>query len=244
MKKKIIALLMGAVLCLGMSVTAFAAESPTIPNEGNALINGENVPVTIKQSTENFTEETKAAWAPIGEKFEKVDSAEKATAEFAPLISEKAGVTVSQVLSYGWTDISLPGYDLNNGGKGTLITFPAPGFSEGDRVVVLHVKSNGEWESLNAIAGNGKITAAFTSLSPIAFFKVTLPEDTAQNQTYGPNNWDKATWDQYWSSAKNAEAQTNAASVSPKTGEADMSFAVVLFGVAAVLAAAYGKRRL
>lgn len=81
---------------------------------------------------------------------------------------------VKNVLAAGTLDLVIQeGIDIS---KGVSITFTDGNIAEqvkaGDKIVVLHVKHNGEIEYLPAVAGDGTITATFTSLSPVAWYKV------------------------------------------------------------------------
>ena len=62
-------------------------------------------------------------------------------------------------------DVSLP----TNFTKAT-ITFDIPGVTAGQKVTVLHQKADGTWEVISGSkVEDGKVTATFTSLSPVAF---------------------------------------------------------------------------
>lgn len=88
------------------------------------------------------------------------------------------------------------------------ITFAVPGVTAGTKVAVLHYNGSA-WETIEATAGAGTITATFTSLSPVAF---VVDKNTASSST---------------------AAKTT--STSPKTGESSM---VVVVGMLAMIAAA------
>lgn len=88
------------------------------------------------------------------------------------------------------------------------ITFEVPGVTAGTKVAVLHYNGSA-WETIEATAGAGTITATFTSLSPVAF---VVDKNTASSST---------------------AAKTT--STSPKTGESSM---VVVVGMLAMIAAA------
>ena len=88
------------------------------------------------------------------------------------------------------------------------ITFAVPGVTAGTKVAVLHYNGSA-WETIEATAGAGTITATFTSLSPVAF---VVDKNTASSST---------------------AAKTT--STSPKTGESSM---VVVAGMLAMIAAA------
>lgn len=86
---------------------------------------------------------------------------------------------VNSVVAGGTLDISINGSaDISSGAR---ITFTdeniAANVTSGDRVIVLHVKHDGTIEYVPAVADNGSITATFTSLSPVAWFKVTASDN-------------------------------------------------------------------
>ena len=95
------------------------------------------------------------------------------------------------------------------------ITFDVPGVGADTKVAVLHYNGSA-WEVLEGTAGNGTITATFTSLSPVAFV-VDKNTATATGTSNGSNS-----------------------SVSPKTGEdlgmltATVAAAVLVLGAGCV----------
>lgn len=89
-------------------------------------------------------------------------------------------VKFSTVTSGGTLDITEKnGVDISGG---TQVTFTddkiAANVTSKDTVIVLHVKHDGTIERVSAVAGDGTITATFTSLSPVAWFKVSNAEKT------------------------------------------------------------------
>lgn len=63
-------------------------------------------------------------------------------------------------------DVTLPAGDYS---AGVQITFAVPGISAGQKIAVLHQKTDGTWESVpvNNVAQDS-VTATFTSFSPVA----------------------------------------------------------------------------
>jgi len=81
---------------------------------------------------------------------------------------------VKSVVAAGTMEVAIgSGVDLS---AGVPITFSDSSIKAnvkvGDKIIVLHVKHDGSIEYLPAVAGDGTITATFTSLSPVAWFKV------------------------------------------------------------------------
>lgn len=97
------------------------------------------------------------------------------SAEVVKILKQYApSMNVTGVTAGGVLDLTIPsGADISSGAR---ITFAdssiAANVRSGDKVVVLHVKHDGTIEYLPAVAGDGNITATFTSLSPVAWFKV------------------------------------------------------------------------
>ena len=63
------------------------------------------------------------------------------------------------------------------------VTFQCPDIRVGDKVIVLHQKQNGQWETVaSKILKNGEIVATFTSFSPVAIVKVNPTESIKDSQ--------------------------------------------------------------
>ena len=103
-----------------------------------------------------------------------------------------AGTDFSSVTAGGTLDISVTnGADISSGKQ---ITFTddkiAANVTSADQIVVLHVKNDGTIECVPATAGDGCITATFTSLSPVAWFKISNAEKiTATSPKTGESFW-------------------------------------------------------
>lgn len=158
MKKKIAALLV-AVLVLSVG-TPVLASSPSTSNtsasssaeaaaeaEAAALASGVSAgSVVVNGQSVNVT----------------ISSASPATVSEAKKVAEinlSENATVLKVV-----EVSLP-VDFDK----VTITFDVSGVVAGQSVTVLHMLPDHNWEILPATAGNGTVTATFTSLSPVAF---------------------------------------------------------------------------
>lgn len=85
-------------------------------------------------------------------------------------IRDTSGRSVQKVMSVGVVGIEkMSGVDLS---QGVEITFPASGITAKDDIIVFHLTEDGVMECITAKAGDGVITATFTSLSPVYYFKV------------------------------------------------------------------------
>lgn len=121
---------------------------------------------------------------PIGEVDETtLTDAQKASVQkYGEAMKELTGVEASNCKIIDLIDIRKPdGVTDEELAEGIDITFPVRWIASSDKIIVLHLKSDGVWELIPATAGDGKITARFTSLSPVVIAKVS--EETAANGT-------------------------------------------------------------
>lgn len=211
--KKLVAVLCAAVMTVGMAVNVFAAPSPSVSGVVTAVESAKDADgnaVDIKMETvseaeaeQHFTEEEKAAVAKIKESKEKFE----AIAKEALGDKFKEGMELVDI-----RNLHIP--------EGANVTFPltitvkVTGVTETSTVAVLHY-TNGKWEDVNAVAGNGTVTFTVNSLSPFAFI---VDANTA----------------------KNAGSTT-----SPATGEANTMVWVAIVAVAAAagMVVTYRKKR-
>jgi hypothetical protein len=78
-------------------------------------------------------------------------------------------------------DLSIPeGTDLTNGIR---VTLSVSGILAGDNIKVLHQKSGGDWETLDASAGNGTVTVTMQSFSPIVIIRLPVSSSTGSTGT-------------------------------------------------------------
>lgn len=206
--KKFTTIALAFVLALGMTVTAFAAGSPvTSVNAGNTVtIGGEEVAAEIKVTTvENTVSEEAAGIADV-------------------LSNETAEATIiSDVV-----DVTLPDNIVPTADKPVTITFQVTGVSSDDTILVAHKKADGEWEYITPSAiANGSVTVPFTSLSPVAFIKVTenVKADVADDED-----------------TEEEEASASDSDKSPKTGETNALYVEFLAAASLCGAAVCFKR--
>lgn len=211
--KKLVAVLCAAVMTVGMAVNVFAAPSPSVSGVVTAVESAKDADgnaVDIKMETvseaeaeQHFTEEEKAAVAKIKESKEK----------FEAIAKEALGDKFEE----GMELVDIRNLYVPEGANVTFpltITVKVTGVTEASKVAVLHY-TNGKWEDVNAVAGNGTITFTVNSLSPFAFI---VDANTA----------------------KNAGSTT-----SPATGEANTMawVAIVAVAAAAGMVVTYRKKR-
>lgn len=220
--KKMIATVAAMVLTLSMSVTAFAAQSPTLPStpdyNGSVIMNDALVPAeAVDASGKEVTVIRK-----------EMTAAEKAAAKEA--IAKTFGKV--DVLSIG--DYHVDGASKENP---VTLTFKVPAVKAGDEVYVLHnVGNKGTWVKEAATAKNGAVVAAFTSFSQMAVVRVA---EAQSEGGYSP---------EYYESMKNDAAAAQAAqtqSTSPKTAETGVVMVMVagMAACAAVLVLVSRKKR-
>lgn len=174
--KKLVAVLCAAVMTVGMAVNVFAAPSPSVSGVVTAVVSakdadGNAVDIKIEtvsevEAKQHFTEEEKAAVAEIKESKEK----------FEAIAKEALGDKFEE----GMELVDIRNLYVPEGANVTFpltITVKVTGVTEASKVAVLHY-TNGKWEDVNAVAGNGTITFTVNSLSPFAFI---VDANTAKN---------------------------------------------------------------
>lgn len=211
--KKLVAVLCAAVMTVGMAVNVFAAPSPSVSGVVTAVesakdADGNAVDIKIEtvseaEAEQHFTEEEKAAVAEIKESKEK----------FEAIAKEALGDKFEE----GMELVDIRNLYVPEGANVTFpltITVKVTGVTEASKVAVLHY-TNGKWEDVNAVAGNGTITFTVNSLSPFAFI---VDANTAKNV---------------------------GSTTSPATGEANTMVWVAIVAVAAVagMVVTYRKKR-
>ena len=141
--KKLIALVLAVVCAMALGMTAFAAGSPSAGSVGSSAAsatdkNGNAVEVTFGSSS---------VAAPSG-------------ADLQKLLGDAfvEGMAVRNVM-----DVSVP----DGTAFPVTITFNVSGVTADSHVAVLHYNGSA-WEVVSSKAGNGTVTATFTSLSPVA----------------------------------------------------------------------------
>lgn len=173
--KKLVALLTAGVLCLGMSTTAFAAQSVQ-DADGDALVKGADGYVS------GYGELTPAQQEAFDKAKEVLEDEKQVDKILQDLGYNTNGV---DVIVMGMGDYRYYDKDGNPADlpKGTTLQFSlegldkAKGLKNGDKVYLMHYKADGTWEVVNGtvVTLNGFLyveTDELDSLSPIAFLKV------------------------------------------------------------------------
>lgn len=216
--KKIMKFVLASVLCLSVSMNAFAATSiTTTPGLGNIIVTDKDGNV--------FTDMT-AEMTPAPEK--------RAEAEAALTTS---GIETEMEI-FDIVDIVLEEHAqavLEDGGK-AQVTLLVPGIKATDDVKLLHQKKDNTWEVINAISGDGTVTATFTSLSPVAILIAKYnapdvpvkPEEPEKPETPVQPEVPAQPTD------SGSEQTTSNTTASPKTADFDMYGILAVMSVCAV----------
>lgn len=143
--KRASAMLLAALMCLTLGMTAMAAPSPggaaATDKDGNA------VDLWVSQDVYEVSEST-------------VEDLKKDVSQVVP------GLSSDWKLVGNLWDVWAPGVSKDNP---VTITFTVPGVKDGDRVQVIHL-TGGKWEIISAEnLGKQQVRAKFTSLSPVGF---------------------------------------------------------------------------
>ena len=158
MKKKLLAatsVALTMIMLLGM--TAFAAPSPTTSpttETNKTATEYANISASDAVTVDGVAKTLKVTLQAVSR-----DVLTAAQAKALELVGSSASVL--QIV-----DVSLPAGTTF--GK-VQLTFNVPGVVAGQKVYLLHLKADGVWEKITPDSvENGKVTATFTSLSPVA----------------------------------------------------------------------------
>ena len=196
---------------------------------------------------------------PMGEIDETAlnDAQKSSIQEYKEAMEKLTGVNPAYCTAFELVDIHKPdGVTDEELAEGIDITFPVSWIASSDKIIVLHLKSDGVWELLPATAGDGKITATFTSLSPVMITKVSeeAATDGTEQGTHIHSYYDQVvsptadTWgytlhtcecgaqyiDTYVAPVGTGQAAALTDLISPKTGETGVTRAVACAMLAAI----------
>lgn len=171
--KKMVALITAGALCLGMSMTAFAANSVDETNgyaqvEGGGFIRGDQELTEEQQKAYDEAKEVLSDEAKVKEELEKLGYDTKGK-----------DIVVMGVGDYQYYDEDGKPADLP---KGSKVKFSlsgleqAKGLKHNDQIYVMHYLGDGKWEVKSAtvkiVNGIAYAEVEMDSLSPVAFLKV------------------------------------------------------------------------
>lgn len=164
--KKVVALLMAAVMTVGMATVAFAAPSPaattgTVKEAVDA--NGKSIKLV---ASDNYAQADQAAAAEI-----KSD-AQAVLKKVVPSVNA-ADYKLAMLKDVAYVGEGTPVFPVK-------VTLNVDGVTAASKVIVLHYV-NGAWQQETAVAGNGTVTVTFNSLSPVAIYVEANGAATAGN---------------------------------------------------------------
>lgn len=232
MKKKFLAVVMAATMCLSMGMTAFAAESTegskpdakpeetveTIVKEDQvaATVNGKEVAVEIK-AVEKAVQEAV-------EKEDFVANVIEANLTTNPDVAKKLQ-DADEVVILGSVDINV---ELKEGEEAKIVIDKMDGIKAGDSVYALHQKEDGSWEIIDVeVLEDGSLVLKMSSCSPVVFVKtasVDVPDDDKKPEqkpadTKKPADDTKKPADDTKKPADTKKPVTTEPGKSPKTGD-------------------------
>ena len=221
MKKKLAAVVLSMVLCLGASVTTLAAGSPSANNSNTTTSQTTTAATEVKVEQKAITQDAlnDVQKEKLSGYFTDMTAIDNDTTLTAEQKVEKKAATVQTMinsvlgLNYSYKSGVYGTYELTATDLSNPIAISVAGIKAGDTVVVAHLTSAGVWENVPVTnVADGVVYAKFTSLSPVFVASV---------------------------------ADTNAAATSPKTADAGMNMAMILVVViAATGAVVYARRRM
>ena len=199
--KKLTTMIVTFVLCLAMSMTVLAAESPAVNNgsQSPSVNNGSQSPaanngnqtgytgqkpaVQKALSVNNVNEAQKAKLAEYFAAMENIDNdTTLSTAEKNAKKAEYVQKMINKVLGLKQSYIKgvYVAVDLKASDLSKALKIDVPGIKAGDGAVVAHLTSEGVWENVPVEkVEDGAVYAKFTSLSPVfvaAYEKTAVTE--------------------------------------------------------------------
>lgn len=175
--KKFFALLCAGVMACSMSMMAFAAPSQTTGNvTDNATGNASQTTSTTTSGSAaaantngHSTVDSVKVWSNI-----VIDGVESSNAalsvEALPAASEAVTAAAAWAAANNGTILQMVDVKLSADFSKVTIPFNLTNVMQGQNIVVLHLKHDGQWEQLVPDkVENGKVTVTFTSLSPVIF---------------------------------------------------------------------------
>ncbi len=175
--KKFFALLCAGVMACSMSMMAFAAPSQTTGKvTDNATGNASQTTSTTTSGSAaaannngHSTVDSVKVWSNI-----VIDGVESSNAalsvEALPAASEAVTAAAAWAAANNGTILQMVDVKLSADFSKVTIPFNLTNVMQGQNIVVLHLKHDGQWEQIVPDkVENGKVTVTFTSLSPVIF---------------------------------------------------------------------------
>ena len=220
--KKFMALVCAAVLTVASAVTAFAQPSVSVSG----------VVTAINTATDKNGNAVNATLSEVPAEYSSAVAEIKTEAKLKELLGSEYTSTM-QVVDV--KNVTVP--------DGTVfpvtITFKVTGVTASTKVAVLHYNTTTKaWEKVESKAGDGTITATFTSLSPVAF---VVDKATAASTTTTNKGTTTTTNKGTTSSTTGSTATTS--KTSPKTGETNVLMYAGIVAVAAFAGMVVTRRK-
>lgn len=174
--KKFFALLCAGVMACSMSMMAFAAPSQTTGNvTDNATGNASQTTSTTTSGSAaaannngHSTVDSVKVWSNIV--IDGVESSNAALSVALPAASEAVTAAAAWAAANNGTILQMVDVKLSADFSKVTIPFNLTNVMQGQNIVVLHLKHDGQWEQIVPDkVENGKVTVTFTSLSPVIF---------------------------------------------------------------------------
>lgn len=164
--KKFLSLVMVFALTMAMSVTAFAAGSPSTEAEASAVTDASGNKLDVKVEVNKLDDKVVAEAAQIAKDDASVVNGAVSAGVIGNSDYETAGVLAS-------VDVVLDSSVTPSAENPVNITFNVNTAKSGDIIVAAHKKADGTWEYLPTTVKDGQVTVKFTSLSPVVFIKLS-----------------------------------------------------------------------
>ena len=181
--KRFFALLCAGVMACSMSMMAFAAPSQTTGTVTDSATGNTGSTGNVSQTTSTTTSGSAAAantngrstvdsgtvWSNIV--IDGVETSNDAlSVEALPATSEAVTAAAAWAAANNGTILQMVDVKLSADFSKVTIPFNLTNVMQGQNIVVLHLKHDGQWEQIVPDkVENGKVTVTFTSLSPVIF---------------------------------------------------------------------------
>lgn len=178
MKKKIVALACAMVMTLAMGMTVCAAPSVDSGSISNPSVDTDSVvgscgsaSTTAPAVTVVTTPSQTVDYTVVADMVSKTTVTSDVEAAYYPVAMD----VVNNAVAFAQKNVGANAFiatifDLDvPSGQAATFTVGCPNVFAGQKVVVLHQKSNGEWEIIKpSNVANGSVTFSMTSYSPVA----------------------------------------------------------------------------
>ena len=181
--KRFFALLCAGIMACSMSMMAFAAPSQTTGTVTDSATGNTGSTGNVSQTTSTTTSGSAAAantngrstvdsvkvWSNIV--IDGVETSNDAlSVEALPATSEAVTAAAAWAAANNGTILQMVDVKLSADFSKVTIPFNLTNVMQGQNIVVLHLKHDGQWEQIVPDkVENGKVTVTFTSLSPVIF---------------------------------------------------------------------------